>query len=104
MVLNPSLADNFPNSSAEAMALGKIVIGSDGSSLEQFICDRDNGLLAKIGDAESLYGCIEYVINMSESQKEDMSVKARRRIRALNLEDYSFKMESLYKRVINKAI
>ncbi len=104
MVLIPSLADNFPNSCAEAMALGKIVIGSDGSSLEQFICDRDNGLLAKIGDAESLYGCIEYVINMSESQKEDMSVKARRRIRALNLEDYSFKMESLYKRVINKAI
>lgn len=55
MILMPSLSDNLPNSCAEAMSLGKIVIGTNGSSLEQFIENKKNGFLAKIGSAENLY-------------------------------------------------
>ncbi len=103
MVLMPSLADNFPNSCAEAMALGKIVIGSDGSSLEQFINNENNGFLTEIGSAESLYNYIKRVLNMSEMQKKRMSASAQRRIKLLDLEQYSIKMEILYCKIIEKT-
>lgn len=99
MVLMPSLADNFPNACGEAMAMGKVVIGTDGSSLEQFIKDGENGFLAAIGDADSLYHCVERVLNMDEGQKAVVSENARKRIEKLNLEDYSAKMERLYNKV-----
>lgn len=101
MVLMPSLADNFPNACAEAMALGKIVIGTNGSSLEQFIEDGENGYLAEIGDAESLYRCVEYVLNMDGDKKKIVSDEARKRIGKLNLEHYSMKMEILYSKVMS---
>ncbi len=103
MVLMPSLADNFPNTCAEAMALGKIVIGTEGSSLEQFIKDKENGCLAEIGNAESLYDCVKYVLNMEDVQKEDISNQAMKRIKKLDLEQYSLKMELLYEKVIDKV-
>lgn len=103
MVLIPSLADNFPNSCAEAMALGKIVIGTNGSSLEQFICDGENGFLAEIGSAESLYSCIEKVLNMKEAQKRKMTDQAKRRVEKLDLRHYSRKMELLYNKVIKES-
>lgn len=101
MVLMPSLSDNFPNSCAEAMELGKIVIGTDGSSLEQFICDGKNGFLSEVGNSESLYDCIEYVLNMSEEEKRKISANARKRIERLNLEHYSKRMEELYAAILN---
>lgn len=103
MILMPSLADNFPNSCAEAMALGKIVIGSNGSSLEQFITNKRNGFLAEAGSAESLYRCIEYVFNMNEVQKERMSINAQKRIKLLDLKHYSTRMEVLYNKIIEKT-
>lgn len=99
MILMPSLADNFPNACAEAMDLGKIVIGTNGSSLEQFIEDGENGYLAQIGDADSLYRCVECVLNMDEEKKKNVIEKARKRIEKLNLEHYSMKMEILYNKV-----
>lgn len=100
MILMPSLMDNFPNACAEAMSLGKIVIGTDGSSLDQFISNGYNGLLAKIGDADSLLTKIKEVINMSDEQKCIMSVNAKKRIKELSLDNYSRKMEKYYKKII----
>ncbi|MDE7430538.1 MAG: glycosyltransferase family 4 protein [Lachnospiraceae bacterium] len=102
VVLMPSLADNFPNACAEAMALGKIVIGTDGSSLEQFIIDGKSGYLAKIGNADSLFSCLEHVLNMDVMQKRDISQNAMERIRKLDVERYSATMEMLYNKVIAK--
>ena len=102
MVLIPSLADNFPNACAEAMALGKIVIGTDGSSLEQFITDGENGFLAEIGNKDSLFNCVEHVLNMDDTQKRTVSENAKERIKGLDLVYYSRKMESLYKKIMLK--
>lgn len=101
MILMPSLADNFPNGCAEAMALGKIVVGTDGSSLEQFIKDGRNGFLVQIGDAESLYSAVSRVLSLNKSQICFLSKNAKRRIQQLNLRNYSEKMETVYKRVIS---
>jgi len=100
MVLMPSLADNFPNSCAEAMALGKIVVGTDGSSMEQFIDNGVNGYLTEIGNADMLYQCVDVVLNMDAKQKNNISICARRRIKELDLEKYSKRMEKIYSRVV----
>ena len=41
-VVLPSLVDNFPNTMLESMALGKIVIGTTGTSMDEFIEDQKN--------------------------------------------------------------
>lgn len=104
MVLMPSLADNFPNGCAEAMALGKIVIGTNGSSLEQFIEDGVNGFLARIGDTDSLYRCIKRVMMLDDNTKKYIAENAKQRIKRLDLETYSLYMENLYGEVIGIII
>lgn len=101
MILMPSLSDNFPNSCAEAMSLGKIVIGTNGSSLEQFIENKKNGFLAEIGSAENLYYIIEKVLNLEEKEKEKISKCAQMKIKKFDLDVYSRRMEVLYKEIIN---
>lgn len=101
MVLMPSLADNFPNSCAEAMSLGKIVIGTNGSSLEQFIEDGVNGFLTTIGDTNSLYRCIDHVMMLDDNTKKYIAENAKQRIKRLDLEMYSLYMENLYSKVID---
>lgn len=100
MVLMPSLADNFPNSCAEAMALGKIVIGTNGSSLEQFIEHDVNGFLARIGDTGSLYRCINHVMMLDDNTKRYIGENAKQRIKRLDIKMYSIYMENLYSKVI----
>lgn len=101
-VVLPSIRDNLPNTCAEAMALGKIVIGTDGSSLEQFIVDGHNGFLAQINNPESLLKKIEQVCNLEEADKARISKNAISRIKELDILPYSQKMERNYYNVIEK--
>lgn len=82
-VVLPSLAENLSNACIESMALGKVVIGTDGASFEQLIVDGESGLLAIPNDAESLYQKIEQAINLSEVEKEEMQERAKERIAEL---------------------
>lgn len=100
LILMPSLADNFPNACAEAMSLRKIVIGTDGSSLEQFIQDGVNGYLVERNNPGQLCRCVDRVLRMEPGQKELVSIRARKKIEGLDLESYSKKMEKIYTRVI----
>src|SRR5205814_5838002 len=45
LVALPSLMDNLPNSCLEAMALGKVVVGTNGTSFDELITDGVNGFL-----------------------------------------------------------
>ena len=45
LVVLPSLLDNVPNACLEAMGLGKVVIGTDGTTFEELITDGVNGFL-----------------------------------------------------------
>ncbi len=54
LVILPSLFENFANTGLEAMALGKVVIGTTGTSFEDLITDGENGFLVPPGDAASL--------------------------------------------------
>lgn len=103
MVVMPSLMDNFPNACAEAMALGKIVIGTDGSSLEQFITTGYDGFLAKIGDGKSLYKQIQKVMMLSEEEKDLISAHAKERIAKLDSDTYFKRIERVYKKIIENT-
>jgi glycosyltransferase involved in cell wall biosynthesis len=45
IVVLPSLLDNMPNAGLEAMGLGKVVIGTDGTTFEELITHGVNGFL-----------------------------------------------------------
>jgi len=54
LVVLPSLVDNLPNSCLEAMGLGRIVIGTKGTSFEELITDGVNGFLVEPNNPEAL--------------------------------------------------
>ena len=45
LITLPSLIDNLPNAGLEAMGLGKVVIGTNGTSFEELITDGRNGFV-----------------------------------------------------------
>jgi len=64
-VLLPSRLDNFPSTCIEAMAEGKAVIGTRGTSFEQLIDDGVSGLLCEIDDPKGLRDAIERLLGES---------------------------------------
>ena len=61
-ILLPSRLDNLPSTCIEAMAEGKTVIGTRGTSFEQLIEDGENGLLCGIDDPVGLRAAIDRVL------------------------------------------
>src|SRR6185503_2715013 len=53
-IVLPSLIDNSPNACLEAMGLGKVVIGTSGTSFEELITDGVNGFLVPRDDPQAL--------------------------------------------------
>ncbi|MDX6612047.1 MAG: hypothetical protein QOD75_1233 [Blastocatellia bacterium] len=54
LVVLPSLIDNFPNSCLEAMGLGKVVIGTAGTSFDELIDEGITGFLVPPNNSEAL--------------------------------------------------
>lgn len=75
--LMPSRADNMPNTCIEAMALGKIVIGTDGASYEQLIEDGKSGFLINVDDVEGMIKRIQLINRMNDMQRTELSNSAK---------------------------
>ncbi|MBR3606517.1 MAG: glycosyltransferase family 4 protein [Lachnospiraceae bacterium] len=75
--LMPSRADNMPNTCIEAMALGEIVIGTNGASYEQLIEDKKSGLLIDIDDVKGMVERIQMVNRMNDRQRLELSNNAK---------------------------
>lgn len=100
-VVMPSRQDNFPNACAEAMSVGQIVIGTDGSSLEQFIAHGKNGFLCEIGNSKSLIKTTSTVLALSLEERKQISESAIERITELDVDEYTKKLVRLYRKIIN---
>jgi len=98
----PSLADNFPNTCLEAMALGKIVVGTRGRGFDQLIQDGKNGLLCEPGDVASLTNALRRAATLSQNDKERMGRLAQERISQLTPDKVVAQLVSFYKEVINR--
>lgn len=100
-VILPSLMENFSNACVESMALGKLVIGTDGVSFEQLISDGVNGLLCKPGDSNSLFEAIKRLMELSKLNRACMEKKAIERIERLCPENVTMQLLQYYEQIIN---
>lgn len=91
--LMPSRIDNMPNTCIEAMAMGKIVIGTNGASYEQLIEDGVSGYLIGIDNPEELIEAVYKVNGLSEEEMRKMEKAAQKVTKR-------FEPEETYQRVI----
>lgn len=98
----PSRIDNLPNSCIEAMALGSIVIGTHSASFEQLIKNKENGFLIKRDSSSSLIKAVDYLMHMSENERQAMKKKATSTIHRLLPQNIYTETMNFYKKVIDK--
>ncbi len=96
----PSRVDNLPNSCIEAMALGSIVIGTYGASFEQLIKNKKNGLLIKRDSSIALIKAVNYLMEITNEEREDMRNSAILTIERLQPQKIYDEMISFYEKVI----
>ncbi len=98
----PSRIENLSNACIESMALGQIVIGTDGASFEQLIDDGYNGFLIERDNAEQLYQKMVQVLDMPEDEKRVMRDRAKETVARLNPDNIYEQIIELYQSVIKK--
>jgi len=80
LVFIPSYFDGMPNVLLEAMAMGKIVLGSKAGGMADVIRDNDTGYLFDIHSPDKYESCInkiESFLQLRDDQKEKMQTKAK---------------------------
>ncbi|NUM31880.1 MAG: glycosyltransferase family 4 protein [Bacteroidetes bacterium] len=102
LVVLPSRIDNFPNTCIEAMAIGKIVIGTFETSFEQLIDNNISGILCKPANPQSLINTIDFALKLNNDDKQKMSQNAIDRIEKLKPEIVVKKLIDYYKTVIER--
>ena len=78
LVVLPSLIDNLSNACLEAMGLGKVVIGTSGTSFEELITDGVNGFLVPRDDPQALAD--KMIAAWSDQRLAEMSAAAKQRV------------------------
>lgn len=78
LIVLPSLIDNLPNACLEAMGLGKVVIGTVGTSFEEMITDGVNGFLVPPDDPKALAETM--IAAWSNHRLTTMSAAAKQRV------------------------
>ncbi len=100
-IILPSIMENFSNACVEAMYLKKVVIGTDGASFEQLICDGKNGLLCQINDPKSLLEKMQTAVDLDSEKKKVMEYRAYQRIKLLRPEIAVGRLVKLYEHILS---
>jgi glycosyltransferase involved in cell wall biosynthesis len=83
----PSLWENFPNVCLEAMAAGRVVVGSSRGGMADMIESGENGVLASPDSPKEFAEALIELVNNSQ-RRESMGLIARKTI----LEKYNFQL------------
>ena len=84
------------------MGLEKVVIATYGTSFEQIIRNKENGLLFKMDSKYALRNAIRYFVSMSEKEKREMGKRAGLTVRKRLNEDVIYeKLSGVYLDIIN---
>ncbi len=78
LVVLPSLIDNLPNTCLEAMGLGKVVIGTTGTSFDELISDGVNGFLVPPDNPRALAD--KMIAAWTDGRLAEMSVAAKQQV------------------------
>lgn len=98
----PSRIENLSNACIEAMAMGKIVVATNGASYEQLIEDRVNGYLCERDNPDSFLQGIEEANALSDEQKNEMSQKAMKTVERLRPENIYKQYLEYYQKVMRE--
>ena len=99
LIVLPSVTDNLPNACLEAMAMGKVVVGTHRSTLDEVITDGWNGFLAEPGNAQSLTQKI--VAAWNNENLEDIGRAARETMKQFSRENAAEALLNYYQQIIN---
>jgi glycogen synthase len=99
----PSKIDNLPNTCLEAMALKRIVIGTEGASFDQLIRHGASGFLVSQSDDEELSSCMEQVWRMDRGERERIGAEASRSLERLKPENTIKQLVAFYEEVISQT-
>lgn len=101
-VVLPSKIDNLPNTCLEAMALKRVVIGTEGASFDQLIRHGASGFLVSQSDDNDLSSCMEQVWRMGASERERIGAEASRSLERLKPENAIKRLIAFYEKVISE--
>jgi len=101
-VLLPSLIDNLPNTMLESMMLGKVVIGTQGTGMDELIEDGRNGLLCRPQDPEDLHRAITRCLEMSDATRMQIGLAAKRKMMELKPEKTIPPLVEFFRRVVQE--
>lgn len=99
LVVLPSLMDNLPNACLEAMGLGKVVIGTTGSTLDELISDGVNGFLVPPDNPQALAD--KMIDAWTDQRLAKMSVAAKEQVREFAPEKTIPSLLSYYSTIID---
>lgn len=100
--LMPSRMDNMPNTCIEAMALGKIVIGTNGASYEQLITDGVSGYLIERDRPDELAEKAACLNALSDEGYLAMSNEARKAAQRFDPESAYNNLMQYYQSVLRQ--
>lgn len=95
-VVLPSLVDNLPNTMLEAMTLGKLVIGTKGTSFEELIDNGVSGILVEPDNPLELCQAMQRIWNMSNKERENIGKVAQERVALLSPERTCSSLEQYF--------
>lgn len=101
-VILPSLVDNFPNTCIEAMAFGRVVVGTSKNGFEQLIDHGKSGYLVGIDKSDELLQTMKDIQGLSIEQKKEIGKHAAERIKDLEPEKVVKQLVAFYESVIQK--
>ena len=96
----PSRVDNFPNTCIEAMAHGKIVIGTFHNGFEQLIDQGESGFLIEVDDHCELFNKIKKILMLSAEEKNRIENNALKRVEQLKPEKVVVQLVEFYEKAI----
>lgn len=97
-IVLPSYTENLPNTMVESMALGKVVLGTRGTSFEELIEDGKTGFLITPGNKKELAEAIEKLWNISPQEREVIGSNAKKRVASLSPEVAGTELEWYFKK------
>ncbi|MCR4746119.1 MAG: glycosyltransferase family 4 protein [Lachnospiraceae bacterium] len=97
----PSRIDNLANSGIEAMSLGKVVVGTEGSSYEQLIEDDKSGYLIPRDNYKELFYAINKGLDLTIEEKEEIGKRAKERTKKMSPEIIKEILLNFYYRTIS---
>ena len=98
----PSRLENLSNACIESLAMGKIVVSTEGVSYEQLIEDNVNGFLCERDNADSFLQGITKGLNLTDEEKKIMSKNARESVERLKSEKVYLNFLEYYEEVIKE--